>query len=657
MKQFHAIAIVFLATAIAAPPALGRTWFVNVSHALADDAGDGSVEQPFRSIGPASIAAQPGDTIRVAAGVYRERVAPARGGEPGQPIVYEAAARGAAIVRGSDVFTPQWERQDNRGPAAIFRAPLDPSLFAGDNPFHRGISINGEDTSAAVRPAKGELRPVLGEVFVDARPYTQVTTADALQTKEASWMTPAEGGAILVHFPRDTLPAKCQVEITTRDRIFAPLRRGLGNIHVRGFTFEQCANQGPFPQGGAVSVRSGHDWVIEQNIIRFAATIGLDCGGEYWDGAKIPGTAPEDRKLIIGGGHLIRDNDVSDNGLCGIAGWSLRDSRIEYNRVERNNRRQFPHASGGWEEWAGIKLHNSNSLIRGNVVRDNLAFGIWIDNGYSDVRIDSNLLLRNRGAGIFLELGASPDKPCRITNNIIGGTTALAEAFYGGFGIYAHDASDILIAHNLVFDSAGCGLLLRTITDRKTGGKLVESSRSRIVNNLFVNNAGGTLSLPYPNERSAQLASDHNAFWANGPAQAAFAVNQYQGKFKMDDVAQELRRRLLAAGEPNDRLPEPSRWGKDPRLTLDEWRLLMEMDANSVAGEIIVRCDDQALPAQLHMTLDQRVRDLAATPLDGIDQDFRGQPLPKGRALPGPLQGLGAGETTVTLEPAVRTIP
>ena len=63
---------------------------------------------------------------------------------------------------------------------------------------------------------------------------------------------------------------------------------------------------------------------------------------------------------------------------------SLRDSRIEDNRIERNNRRRFPHANGGWEEWAGIKLHNSNSVIRGNVVRDNFAYGIWIDNGYAD---------------------------------------------------------------------------------------------------------------------------------------------------------------------------------------------------------------------------------------------------------------------------------
>ena len=75
------------------------------------------------------------------------------------------------------------------------------------------------------------------------------------------------------------------------------------------------------------------------------------------------------------------------------------------NRVERNNRLKFPHGRGGWEEWAGIKLHAANALIQGNVVRDNHAFGIWIDNGYGDAGIDANLVLRNRLAGIFLELG------------------------------------------------------------------------------------------------------------------------------------------------------------------------------------------------------------------------------------------------------------
>lgn len=632
----------------AAPRAAARIWIVNGANPRASDSGQGTVGQPFRSINAAAQVAGPGDTIRVAPGIYRERVSPARGGEQGRPIVYEAIKRGTAIVRGSDVFAPRWERVDDPGATGAFRASLPSTLFAGDNPFHHAISIDGEDHCEEVRPARGNLRPVLGEVFVNGVPYGQVTTAVALAKQEGTWMAPADGASIVVHFPRGADPAKCTVEITTRDRIFAPHHRGLGYIHVKGFVFEHCANQGPFPQRGAVSMRSGHAWVIEENVIRFAATIGLDCGGEYWDGAKIPDTVPEERKLIIGGHHVIRDNDISDNGMCGIAGWTLRDSTIEFNRIERNNRRRFPEPGGAWEEWAGIKLHNSNALIRGNLIRDNLAFGIWMDNGYGNARVTSNLMLRNRGAGVFLELGASPGNPCAITNNVIGSTTPLPGGFYIGSGIYTHDASDILIARNLVFGNAGFGLLMRTISDRQAGGKLAETSRARIGANLFANNAAGAISLPYPNRRSAGLASDGNAFWSNRSAREYFAINKVQDSFRMEDVGRELHERLAGAGVPAERLPVPARWAQDPRLTLEQWRLLMSMDQKSVEGEITVRCDDQVLPARLHVSVDPRVVELCS----GSDRPVNsvtGRPVPPENATADTLHQLRAGENTLVL--------
>ncbi|MCY2986986.1 MAG: right-handed parallel beta-helix repeat-containing protein, partial [Planctomycetota bacterium] len=74
--------------------------------------------------------------------------------------------------------------------------------------------------------------------------------------------------------------------------------------------------------------------MIEGNTIRFAATIGLDCGSETWDGKALTDTAADEQRVMIGGHHLIRDNDVTDNGLCGIAGWNHSGTRIVGNRVE-----------------------------------------------------------------------------------------------------------------------------------------------------------------------------------------------------------------------------------------------------------------------------------------------------------------------------------
>ena len=631
-----------------------RTWVVAATHAQADDAGPGSEERPFRSIAPAALAAQPGDTVLIYPGVYRERVAPARGGEKDKPIVYLSAQRGKAVIKGSDVFTPKWEPVG--GSKTILRGALDPAMFHGENPFHRSISINGSDTSKEVRPARGNLQEVLGEVFVDGQPYLQVVQPDELQRLERSWMAAEDGKAILVHFPAAAEASRCLVEITVRNRIFAPRRRGLGYLHVKGFVFEHCANQGPFPQAGAVSVRSGHDWVIDGNTIRFAATIGLDCGSESWNGKALTDTAPEDQRVMIGGNHLIRDNDVTDNGLCGIAGWNHHGTRILLNRVERNNRRKFPHGHGGWEEWAGIKLHATDALIQGNVVRDNQAFGIWIDNGYGDARIDGNLVLRNRLAGIFLELGAHPGHPCRVTNNVVGGTSG--EGFYKGFGIYTHDASDVVVAHNLVFDNAGFGLLMRTITNRSAGGRRVETSRNQILNNLFVNNAEGVMSLPYPNPRCQGLMSDGNVFWADTPGtQAAFAVNRYQDDVKMRDVAEELGRRLKQSGSADYQPFQADLWVKNPRLTLNSWRLLVGRDQNSQEHRVTVRCDDRSLPARLQLTLSGPIAKMSCTRVEGLSTDFRGQPFPPGGPLPGPLQNLQFAENTILLEPGAGKFP
>jgi len=118
----------------------------------------------------------------------------------------------------------------------------------------------------------------------------------------------------------------------------------------------------------------------------------------------------------------------------------------------------------------------------------------------------------------------------------------------------------------------------------------------------------------------------------------------------MEDVAQELRRRLTEAGVPAERLPDAALWAKTPKMTLDQWRLLIGMEKQSVQGEIVVQCDDRTLPAQLHLSMDRVVRELSALPVAGVDEDFRGNPLPKRQPLVGPLQGLGDGENAVILE-------
>ncbi|HSP68809.1 MAG TPA: DUF1565 domain-containing protein, partial [Bryobacteraceae bacterium] len=69
-----------------------------------NDGNDGSPSRPYQTISAAARIAQPGDTITVHEGTYRERVTPPRGGESdSRRNVYQAAAGEKVVIKGSEV--------------------------------------------------------------------------------------------------------------------------------------------------------------------------------------------------------------------------------------------------------------------------------------------------------------------------------------------------------------------------------------------------------------------------------------------------------------------------------------------------------------------------------------------------------------------------
>ena len=78
----------------------------------ARDGGDGSHASPFRNINEAAAVAGPRDTVRVAPGVYREKVDPVNSGTEDKRITYVSTEPLGAVITGSERLA-SWERHSD----------------------------------------------------------------------------------------------------------------------------------------------------------------------------------------------------------------------------------------------------------------------------------------------------------------------------------------------------------------------------------------------------------------------------------------------------------------------------------------------------------------------------------------------------------------
>ena len=103
---------------------------LHVSSTSGSDSNDGTSARPFKTVSAAAQVAFPGDTVRVAAGVYREQVDPPRGGTDGAPISYLAAEGEQVVITGSDLASG-WEHVAGH----VWRYHVDNSRLGAFNPY------------------------------------------------------------------------------------------------------------------------------------------------------------------------------------------------------------------------------------------------------------------------------------------------------------------------------------------------------------------------------------------------------------------------------------------------------------------------------------------------------------------------------------------
>lgn len=641
MKIIFSVLVFMLTTHTVFP----RTWHVNQSYPKASDQGTGSVEKPFQTISKAASVAQAGDTVLVYGGTYRERVMPARGGEPGKPIVYMAAKGEKVLLKGSEIWKNKWIEQGKN----IYSSKIDLTLLKNYNPFYIPL-------------ARMSARKSLGQIFCNGYYLTQVDSIDEVQKMPGTWMLSYDSTEVIMHYPEQMLHCpieKCVVEYAARGKVFAPFIRGLGHINVEGFIVEHCANQFPsgfynrrgngFPQSGAVSTRSGHHWVIRGNTIRYAKSLGIDCG--YEGAFDNEGDQPMPERKTIGY-HLIEHNTITDCGAGGIAGATQYSSIIRYNRIDRTNNLGFTAPETG-----AIKVHFFyDGLIEGNTFCYNECSAIWLDNQWYNTRVTRNVIIGSRGHGIFVELGSGD---CLVDNNIVAFTQS-------GEGIYMHDASGVTLAHNLLFGNSHYGVYMRTVTERGRAS----TSNNKVLNNIFIDNYRGPISMPLETSRwGNNNLSDYNLFvngaqWQwEGLAFNQFGIGSHDGRIPKDTLANALKTAFVRNNYPVEKYPNFELWKESPLLSLEWWQMLTGYDKHSLTPIFDkAQVENGAVEkgavnlSGLNLTLNinngKTFANLKCPALKEIEKDFYGNKVTSDWVFPGPFSSYSEKVNQFVLIPA-----
>ena len=402
--------------------------------------GSGSAENPFRTISEAALIAQPGDEVIVLPGIYREEVAPVRGGTSDEErIVFRSAEKGKAVITGGELLTG-WEKHEGD----IWKAKVDNAVFGGDNPFADPVYGDWYYYS--------EERPVhRGEIFLDGKSMYEVFSMEALAEAKPSlnswdpefssncWYAEVNGKEtiIYVHLKEGT-PAEHEMEYTARRHCFYPAVTGINYVTLSGFTVCKAATQWAPPtayQEGMIGPHWSKGWIIEDCDVSESKCVGISLGKYlqpenenkwYLKGWK-HGTQTERDAICQAqnegwsketiGSHIVRNCNIHDCGQAGIVGHlGCVFSLIENNHIHHiNNKMELNGAEIG-----GIKLHAAiDTVIRANHFH-HCTRGLWLDWQAQGTRVTGNCFHHNQ-----------PPAGCQILNRLSFGEDIFVEVSHG----------------------------------------------------------------------------------------------------------------------------------------------------------------------------------------------------------------------------------
>jgi len=576
-----------------------------------------SWDSAFLTVQEGLDAAQPGDEVRVAQGVYPERI---------------RLRSGVRLLGG---YRAENDSRNNRRFVTVLDGERKGSVVTADNSITQAATIDG----FTIRNGSGTLVSGVecgGGIYSTAAALVvsnNILTDNALETIT---YVPAAGGG-LYHLGRSLVMTLNTVEdnramegtgiYCQADEIKLEQNYVLGN-----------ARTDIDPWGGSVYLIGSRIWV-NANVIA-GNTEGLYCKGEdveitantvdrnaYGTWAGFGGIH------VQGGTVLITENRVTDNWSSeaeGFGGIRIEGSDVSltHNTIDRN-------------VGNGIALSRSRIYIHGNAVRGNYvvgaaaAIGAWqctgviseneiTGNGCSggavvqaygtDLTVERNLIADNGSAYAFPYEGGG-GLACRGSTLIRDNVIARNWSGMEGAGIRAYDSS--MISGNLIVDNRHHAEDGR---QHSGGGGVYVTGTSRILNNTFAGNS----------------ALEGAAVWVDGAVEFAnnlLAYNQ-SGLEATAASSVTLRNNLAFANTEYDYRGVPDPTGTDGNLHQDP------LFVNRGAGNFRLISGSPAIDAGVNAYVLSRSRDLAggARLLDGDGDGV-------------PVVDIGAYEYDPTLQP------
>lgn len=382
--------------------------------------------------------AQPGDTVLVYNGVYREPVIFPKGGtDDSSRITLKANPGDTVLITGSEPVEPEeWSKDKEK----VYKMTKDNTYFGDFNPFAEKWGAKSEDYPDFFS---------CGSVYLNDTVLEQVFEQQDVYTKDLSWyaVTDDKITTIWANFGgEDPAGEKNSTEINKRKQCISAVWNQ-GYITIDGLSVSRgCgpkttnfAQYGSKPMEGAIGTNGGHNWIIENCEVYQNRGVAIDYGLGSRGHQENNGGEP-----AMYGHHIIRNCNVYDNATNGIMAYRGAYSEIYGCSLSNNNA-----LNTGLLSEAYVKNVNSGFGIN---VHDNYFYSdqewdtipVWYDCELDGAQINNN---------VFYSAGPDGHGLSQLYWEQSGGWSMCANNIFVDTGILNVNSSNLYIVNNLFLDN------------------------------------------------------------------------------------------------------------------------------------------------------------------------------------------------------------